>query len=401
MRKSDKELRSAGNTTSTAIVLAVGMILGAGLLWVGHAYWPSSSIVENSLTTTTRPDLNRHDPNTVGVLGENTIADIAERAETSVVNIDTRTSVVVTDSPYQSPFGLGFFFGEPAPRKYETRGAGSGFIIRSDGYVLTNNHVVEGAQEIQVKLQDGRTFRGKVVGRDSYTDLALVKIKATSLPVATLGDSDKLRPGDWVIAIGSPLGLEQTVTLGIISALGRSVSKIQPVQLIQTDAAINPGNSGGPLLNIRGEVIGINTAIRGDAQNIGFAIPVATAKGVAKELLEHGIIKHPYLGIYMQELTPKLATSLNLPADRLGVIVVKVAEDGPASLSGLAPGDLVVKLDAKEIKTARDVQTVINARKPGEKITALILRDGRERSVTIQLGELPEQQSQSPIQVPE
>src|SRR5579885_709784 len=280
--------------------------------------------------------------------GENTVADIAAEASKSVVSIQTTSTVSVSEAPFH--LGLPFkdfeqFFGPDAQlfqqnrvRKYESHGTGSGVIIRPDGYILTNNHVIQ-ADDITVTLDDKRTFKGKVVGRDSFTDLALVKIDAGNLPVAKLGSTKTLRPGDWAIAIGSPLGLDHTVTFGIISALGRSLSELgSNVELIQTDAAINPGNSGGPLLNIHGEVIGLNTAIRGDAQNVGFAIPIDVAKEVANQLLKGGKIARAYLGIYMHELEPSLCKSLGLQESMKGVLVARVAEGSPADKSGLQLG---------------------------------------------------------------
>lgn len=249
-------------------------------------------------------------------LSENTIADIAARAADSVVNIDTSTSITVSESPFQfAPFGgMGIFggggldpFTEGSPRKFQQKGTGSGVIFKSDGYILTNNHVIGNAQDITVTLNNNKTqYKGKVVGRDPYTDLAVVKIDANNLPAAEFGTSKNIRPGDWAIAIGSPMNLDHTVTLGIISALNRTVGITRGnVELIQTDAAINPGNSGGPLLNIHGDVIGINVAIRGDAQNIGFSIPIDVAKDVANELVAHGTIGRPYLGVYMQGMDEK------------------------------------------------------------------------------------------------
>ena len=382
--------RKNGSSNSNITFLAVGLLLGATIFWAGHRFWPekpSSSLVAGpggSPGAKFKLD---------GSLGESTIADIAQKAEESVVNIDTKASFIVADSPFHAGLPFGFSFGSPSLKKYETRGAGSGFIIRSDGYIMTNNHVVEKADDIVVRLKDGRSFKGRVVGRDNFSDLALVKVDAKDLPIAKLGDSDKLRPGDWVIAIGSPLGLEQTVTLGIVSALGRTVSNIRAVQLIQTDAAINPGNSGGPLLNIRGEVVGINTAIRGDAQNIGFAIPVALAKDVAEQLLDTGRVRHPYLGIYMQELNPRLSASLGLERDLKGVLVAQLAPNSPALKSGLRAGDVLTSLDGKAVESAQDVQDCVSTHKPGDSVPAQIEREGKQITLDIDIGDLPNRQN--------
>lgn len=275
-------------------------------------------------------------------------------------------------------------------RRYESQGTGSGVIIKPDGYILTNNHVVRQATEIKVTLADKRVFKGRVVGRDSFTDLALVKIDADNLPVAKLGSSKDLRPGDWAVAIGSPLGLDHSVTLGIISALGRSVGDLKSnVELIQTDAAINPGNSGGPLLNIRGEVIGLNTAIRSDGQNIGFAIPVDVARQVVDGLLAHGTVSRPYVGIYMQDLEPKIARSLGLPANAQGVVVARVGTGSPAEQGGLMQGDVIQKIDGQPVSSGKDVQKIVRAHKIGESLAVLVSRNGTLTAATVKIGEYP------------
>ena len=292
---------------------AIGLAL-AGSFIAGHVFWtPPTS---NTATDSTPIAATKLLPATGMAIGENTIADIAQSVNASVVNIDTQSSITVSDSPFfGGPMGgLEFFFGNggmqsPVPRKLEQRATGSGVIYRQDGYILTNNHVVGHAQNIKVTLSDKRFFEGKVVGRDKFTDLAIVKINATGLPAAKMGSSTKLRPGDWVIAIGNPMGLDHTVTLGIISALNRSLSEVNEVQLIQTDAAINHGNSGGPLLNLHGDVIGITVAINPNAQNIGFAIPVDIAKDIAQQLVAHGNIPRAYVGIQMTDLDEKLTNT--------------------------------------------------------------------------------------------
>jgi S1-C subfamily serine protease len=265
-------------------------------------------------------------------------------------------------------------------------------IFRSDGYILTNNHVVGNADQIMVRLNDKRQFKGTVVGKDSFTDLALVKIDAKDLPAARFGDSKTIRVGDWAIAIGSPLSLDHTVTLGIISALSRSIDELKNnVEFIQTDAAINPGNSGGPLLNIRGEVIGINTAIRGDGQNIGFAIPINVAREVAEQLLSNGKIDRPYLGVYMQELDEKLTKSLAVPQNTKGVVVAGLQPDGPAERASIAQGDILEKVDGKPVATPKEVQQIVRSHKPGDSIPFIILRDGKALSITVKVGTYPSQ----------
>ena len=336
------------------------------------------------------------------ILGENTIADIAQKASDVVVNIDISSNVNVADSPFSPllPFN-DFFFGpnfgnrqsmpfQTAPHKLERKGAGSGLVYRSDGYILTNNHVVGHADDIQVTLNDKRVFKGTVIGRDSFTDLALVKINASHLPAAQLGSSKTLRPGDWVIAIGNPMGLDHTVTFGIVSAIGRLLRDLNNnVELIQTDAAINPGNSGGPLLNIHGEVIGVNTAIRGDAQNIGFAIPVDIVKEIASQLIMNGGIARAYLGIYMQEIDEKLARSLGIAANTQGIVVAGLAANSPAEISGLAQGDIIQKVDGKTIKTGKEVQAIVRSHKPGDTMSMVVIRDGIIKPLKIKIGNYP------------
>jgi S1-C subfamily serine protease len=244
-------------------------------------------------------------------------------------------------------------------------------------------------------LNDKRKFKGTVVGRDRVTDLALVKIEAKDLHAARLGSSKNLEPGDFVIAIGSPLGYDHSVTLGIISALGRSLDLQnsgyeKSVQLIQTDAAINPGNSGGPLLNIHGEVIGINQAIRGDAQNIGFAIPIDVANDISTQLMTKGTIERPYLGIYMKELDEKLAKALGLPVTSKGVAIAGLAQDGPAVQAGLLQGDVIQKVDGKNVVNGKDVQEIVRSHKPGETLSLLILRNGQLKPLSVKIGTYPD-----------
>jgi serine protease Do len=335
--------------------------------------------------------LNGRPPLMLSPFGENTIADIAKDASDSVVNIDIRKSYVVDDGPTFSPFGFGDGgFGNSQARTYETRGVGTGVIYRSDGYILTNNHVVGQADDILITLNDKRKFKGKVVGRDTFTDLALVKIEASNLPVARFGTSIGMRPGDWAIAIGSPLGMDHSVTLGIISAIGRQVDGLSQIaEVIQTDAAINPGNSGGPLLNIHGEVIGLNEAIRGDGQNIGFAIPVDTVKEVAKQLIDHGSIARAYLGINMQEINPELAQSLGLPNETKGVLVARTMPDGPAAKAGIENGDIIQRVDGSAVETPKDVQKSVFKHKPNEKLSVLVSRNGALKPIMVTVGDRP------------
>jgi serine protease Do len=385
------------------VICAVALLAG---VWVGHTLWPPTEIKPEASAEQVKPN-SLPANQALGALGSvtltgNTIADIAADVAPCVVNIDTRTTVAVSGSPFHMgmPFGqFDFFFGPnqspfgDGPQKFVQSGSGSGVIIRGDGYILTNNHVVGNANEIKVRLNDKRVFDGKVVGRDSFTDLALVKIDANNLPVARLGSSKNIRPGDWAIAIGSPLGLDHTVTLGIVSALGRSVNTINSnVELIQTDAAINPGNSGGPLLNIKGDVIGINVAIESNAQNIGFAIPVDVATGVVDDLIAHGSISRPYAGIVMQSLDAKLAQSLGLAANIKGVVVTEVVPDSPAQKCGLTQGDVIEKVDAVDVASPKDVQQLVRKHKVGDTVNLLVLRSGKLIAINLQVADYPQKQ---------
>ncbi len=332
-------------------------------------------------------------PNTV-----NFIAEAVEKVGPSVVRIN---SVKVVESDVPEPFRQ--FFGDQQQGGAEERverGTGSGFIITADGKLLTNAHVVANADEVEVVLKDGRSFKGKVVGLDPVTDVAAIKIQANSLPAVTLGDSENLIPGQWAIAIGNPLGLDNTVTAGIISATGRSSREVgiddKRVNFIQTDAAINPGNSGGPLLNDRGEVIGINTAIRANAQGLGFAIPIATARRIADQLFDTGKANHAFLGIQMVEITSKLRERVNqepsagftIEQDQ-GVLVAKVADNSPAAAGGMKAGDIIEKVGDKTIKTSNDIQSRLEASRVGEPLKLVVKRKGQTVTLEIRPGNYP------------
>lgn len=404
-----KSCRDTHGTTGTAYIpaLAVGLIVGfllsLGLLFT-YDFWPGK---HKSETPPIQEQPATQIPAAVSPLaaiGESTIADTAARASTSVVNIDTKQTVTVADAPFASrtPFGeFEFFFGpgtphapQMQPRQFESTGQGSGLIISPDGHILTNNHVVARADEIKVTLSDKRSFAAKVVGRDPYTDLAVLKVDAKDLPAAKLGSSKSLRPGDWVIAIGSPAGLDFSVTFGIISALGRNLNFGAKVDMIQTDASINPGNSGGPLLDIRGNVIGINTAIirsnGGDVKHIGFAIPIDVARTVSQELISHGSIKHAYLGIYMQDVDEKVVKALALPANTRGVLVARVNASGPAEKAGIRQADIIQKIEGTPVTEARQVQQIVRQHKSGDSLHVLVLRDGAVVALTVTLGDFPD-----------
>ncbi|MFA6413279.1 MAG: DegQ family serine endoprotease [Syntrophales bacterium] len=309
-------------------------------------------------------------------------ADLAEKVKPSVVNIGT-TKVVRggTRAPFDRYFGDEFFdrfFGDAPRREFKQQSLGSGFIISSDGYIFTNNHVVEHADKILVKLSDGREYEAKIIGKDAKTDIALIKIKPSeSLPVAEIGDSDKLRVGDWVLAIGNPFGLEQTVTAGIVSAKGRVIGAGPYDNFIQTDASINPGNSGGPLFNMEGKVIGINTAIVAQGQGIGFAIPISMAKNILPDLKSKGKVSRGWMGVSVQDITEEMAKSLQLK-DRRGAIVSEVFKGDPAERAGIRAGDIVTEISGKKIKDTHELLLSIASFHVGDKVSIKVVRDGRE-----------------------
>lgn len=333
---------------------------------------------------------------------KNFIAGAVEKIGPAVVRIDAARRVV-NDMPdmFRNPLFRRFFGNDnPVPRERLERGTGSGFILATNGRVLTNAHVVSGADTVEVTLRDGRAFEGQVVGTDSVTDVAAIQIDATSLPTVEIGRSDNLIPGQWAIAIGNPLGLDNTVTAGIISATGRSSSQVgvpdKRVSFIQTDAAINPGNSGGPLLNDRGEVIGMNTAIRADAQGLGFAIPIETAQRVAEQLFANGKVEHPYLGIQMVDLTPAIRKEINQQKrDNLkvnqdqGVLIVRVLEGSPADRAGVQQGDILQKIDGKALRGAADVQARVEASAIGTTLQLEVNRNGQIRTIPVKSTPFP------------
>ncbi len=326
-----------------------------------------------------------------GYMLKNSIADIAERVGKAVVNIDTKRTVKVSPLPFGDLFYE--FFGirqQEISREVEVPAIASGFIVRTDGYVLTNNHVVEGAKEIVVTLADGRKFDGKIMGRDSRNDLAIVKIEAKNLPAVQLGDSDAIRPGDFAIAIGNPYGLQHTVTAGIISGLARSLDG-DPSETgiyIQTDAAINRGNSGGPLINIDGRVVGINTAIIAQAQGLGFAVPVNVAKNVMDDLISGKKLTYPWIGVQLQDLTSELAEYFEL-REKYGAVVAYVYPDSPAEKAGLEGGDIIIRFGNTEIKNITMLQEEVRKRKAGDKVVIQVWRNKSYMLITVTLGEMP------------
>ncbi|MBD1908964.1 trypsin-like peptidase domain-containing protein [Funiculus sociatus GB2-A5] len=333
----------------------------------------------------------------------NFIAEAVEKVGPAVVRIDSaRTVSQQVPDAFRNPFFRRFFGNEmPIPPEDRIeRGTGSGFILSSDGRLMTNAHVVAGADTVKVTLKDGRILNGRVVGTDPVTDVAVVKIDANKLPWVRLGDSENLIPGQWAIAIGNPLGLDNTVTVGIVSATGRSSLQVgvpdKRVRFIQTDAAINPGNSGGPLLNARGEVIGINTAIRANAQGLGFAIPIETASRVGNQLFSQGRAEHPYLGIQMVTITPDVKEEINkspevqfkLTQDK-GVLIVRVVKNSPADRAGLREGDVIKRISGQQVNSADQVQERVEASSVGGKLEVEINRNGQNQNVQVQPGAFP------------
>jgi len=320
-------------------------------------------------------------------------AALAKKLKPAVVNIGTEKKVKQRRQPRQfggSPFGndpfqdfFDRFFEDQRPQAQRQKSLGSGFIISDDGYILTNNHVIDGADEIRVKLNDGRELKAELKGSDFKLDLALLKVSSTEkLPVAALGNSDEIEVGEWVMAIGNPFGLAETVTAGIVSAKGRVIGSGPYDDFIQTDASINPGNSGGPLFNARGEVIGINTAIVAGGQGIGFAIPVNMAKSIIPQLRDKGKVTRGWIGVSIQAVTKELADSFGLSAEK-GALVSEVMPESPAEKGGLKSGDIILSFDGREIKEMSDLPRLVAATPTGRAVEVKIMRDGKEEALKL------------------
>ncbi|TVP65778.1 MAG: PDZ domain-containing protein [Leptolyngbya sp. LCM1.Bin17] len=339
------------------------------------------------------------------VSNPNIIADIVRQVGPSVVRIDaSRTVQSRLPAAFQDPF-FRQFFGDnfpSVPSERTQRGVGSGFITTADGQIITNAHVVAGADQVQVTLKDGRSFTGEVIGADSVTDIAVIKIDAQDLPTVAISNSDQIQPGEWAIAIGNPLGLDSTVTAGIISATGRSSREVgvpdKRVDFIQTDAAINPGNSGGPLLNLNGEVIGVNTAIIQGAQGLGFAIPINTVERISAQLIQNGRVEHAYLGIQMVTLSPEMKENINsnpnsplTVEEEEGVLIARVVSNSPAAQAGLRAGDVILSVGDTPVKESAEVQQVVERSSVGQPLEITLRRNGREQTLTVRPGNLPSQ----------
>ncbi|MEB3198115.1 MAG: trypsin-like peptidase domain-containing protein [Candidatus Sericytochromatia bacterium] len=306
--------------------------------------------------------------------GAPAIADLVEQVDGAVVNIDTIAR------PARDPLFEMFFEEMPAPP--EQKGVGSGFVIDPGGLVVTNYHVVRGAADIRVTTHTGQQYRGRILGADPATDLALIKVNARGLQALKFIPGDHLRVGEWVVAIGSPLGLSHTVSAGIISAINRGIAINERVNFIQTDAAINPGNSGGPLLNLSGEVVGVNTAVAARGQGIGFAIPAWTARAVIEQLKQRGRVERTWLGVSIRDVRAD---------DQAGVLVVNTAPDGPAKLGGVLPGDVIIKVDQQAMRSARDLLAYLNAKPAGTVVRVEVLREGARVVLDITLRPAPTQ----------
>jgi S1-C subfamily serine protease len=382
--------------------------VGGGAGWWGHRYLEERGLTpDSSIVPVVKQQIPAYIPSPVPGNSRlerhnsNFIAEAVQKVGPAVVRIDATTTVgnKMPDALNHPLFRRFFGDGLSDTEEKVKRGTGSGVILAADGRLITNAHVVDGADTVRVTLKDGRTFEGKVRGVDFLTDVAAIEIDAKDLPVATIGSSDVLTPGQWAIAIGNPLGLDNTVTVGIISATGRSSSQVgipdKRVRFIQTDAAINPGNSGGPLLNDRGEVIGINTAIRANAQGLGFAIPIETAKRIVEQLFEKGKAEHPFLGISMMDLTPEVREQVNqqLEVDltaSAGVVIMRVMEDSPAERSGLRQGDLIQKVGGVVVKTPTEVQQQVEKSAVGEDLEIEVLREGVREIFVLQPSAFPD-----------
>lgn len=383
---------------SAAATLALAVILSAGFLQCaqesGPANGPSSAVAEVPAVS----------PSASPIAANEVFIRVAKAAKASVVNISATRKVRQEGQPFFNPFFddpfFRRFFGEEferrfqQPRERREQGMGSGVIVSPDGYIVTNNHVVEHADDIQVLLADKRRFKAKLVGTDPKTDVAVIKVSATGLPTLSWGDSSQLQVGEMVLAVGNPFGLNQTVTMGIISAVGRANMGIVDYEdFIQTDAAINPGNSGGALVNLKGELIGINTAIfsqSGGYMGIGFAIPSNMAKSVMTSLIKHGKVVRGWMGVSIQEVTPELAKEFGVPEGR-GALVADVIEDGPAAKAKLERGDVIVAYNGAPVSDPTRLRTMVAETAPGTTVTVTVLREKHQQDFKVTIEELPKE----------
>jgi serine protease Do len=399
-----------GRRTLVAVAL-IGFVVGIGVSMRFDLFSRSEAI--NLFGTGEKPAPSAPAASPAPVVNLPDFAELAERVAPSVVNISSTQEV--KGGPSLGPGGPGGpggggegdpfheffepferFFGPPRRTPFKAKSLGSGFIIDTAGHILTNNHVVENADEIIVRLSTTKEYKAKVVGRDAKTDIALIEIHgASDLTPVVLGESDGLKVGQWVVAIGNPFGLENTVTAGIISAMGRHINQGPYDNFIQTDAAINPGNSGGPLLNTKGEVVGINTAIfsrSGGNIGIGFAIPIALAKEVVPQLKEKGHVTRGWLGVMIQKVTPDIAESLGL-SDSKGALVADVVKDGPAAKAGIKQGDVIVEYDGKTVNESAELPLLVARTPVGKSVKVKVIRDKETLTMPVEIAELKEEEA--------
>jgi serine protease Do len=378
------------------MVMAILVVVAAGSLYL------KGKLVRSEATL---PDFVNNPRQNVFSKGLPSLSRLVKDTKTCVVNISTTTVVKSVDIPGKngSPLKEFFsddlvdrFFRDTPTREFKQRSLGSGFIIDKEGYILTNNHVVEKASVIKVTLSDDKEYDAKVVGKDAKTDIALIKINTrNSLPVASLGDSDKLEVGDWVFAVGNPYGLDHTVTAGIVSAKGRAIGQGPYDDFIQTDASINPGNSGGPLFNLQGEVIGINTAIFSGGQGIGFALPIKMVKTLLPQLKSKGKVVRGWLGVVVQKVTPELARNFALKGIE-GALISDIVDNSPAAKSSLRRGDVIISVDGKAIKEMEDLPKIVAQIEIGNKAKIGVIREGRPIDIDVIVAEAIEEIKETP-----
>ncbi|MGI6435916.1 MAG: S1C family serine protease [Syntrophomonadaceae bacterium] len=375
-------------TIQFVTILLIVAAIGFGSFYLANYLWAQQA--EQQKVEQQQAQVPQSSPLVGPVLiGPNGIADMVTKVSAAVVNIET-SSAVSSGAPFMDPFFQDFFGDRITPRQSVQTAIGTGVIINEDGYVITNQHVIDQADSITVNVSSGQKFPATVVGQDYELDLAVLKISGNQkYSWLELGDSDNLRVGDWVVAIGNPYGLDHTVTVGVVSAKGRPMQIENRVykNLIQTDAAINPGNSGGPLLNLNGQVIGINTAVNAQAQGIGFAISINTVREVLDDLIQQGKVIRPYIGIYMQSITKEMADSLGVQAR--GIVVAGVEAGSPAAKAGLKKYDVLTQIDQTPVNTYDEVQEVLRGHKVGDTIIMHIIRNRSPIAVSVVLTEKP------------